>query len=59
MIVGSQADTLPFSRGAVGRTGDTAELFLVDGATHVDLYDRDKAVAPAVAKPADFFGKHL
>ncbi|MET9532526.1 MULTISPECIES: alpha/beta hydrolase [unclassified Streptomyces] len=59
MIAGSEAATLPFSRTAVEKAGDSAELFVIDGATHVDLYDRDEAVTPAVAKLADFFGKHL
>ncbi|WP_399086794.1 alpha/beta hydrolase [Streptomyces sp. BBFR2] len=59
MIAGSRAETLPFSSGAVEKAGDTAELFVVDGATHVDLYDRDEAVTPAVAKLTAFFGKHL
>lgn len=37
MIAGSKAETLPFSQEAVKNAGDTAELFVVDGATHVDL----------------------
>jgi fermentation-respiration switch protein FrsA (DUF1100 family) len=44
---------------AVADSPGHAELFLVDGATHVDLYDRDRYVTPAVAKLVDFFGKHL
>ncbi|WP_324611491.1 hypothetical protein [Streptomyces sp. NRRL S-1521] len=36
-----------------------AELFLVDGSTHVDLYDRDAYVTPAVARLVEFFGEHL
>lgn len=59
MIAGSEAATLPFSQTAVEKAGDSAELFLVDGATHVDLYDRDEAVTPAVAKLSSFFGEHL
>ncbi|MCX5096364.1 alpha/beta hydrolase [Streptomyces sp. NBC_00365] len=59
MIAGTKAETLPFSQNAVAKAGETAELFLIQGATHVDLYDRDEAVDPAVARLADFFGKHL
>ncbi|MER7921424.1 MULTISPECIES: hypothetical protein [unclassified Streptomyces] len=36
-----------------------AELFLVEGATHVDLYDRDQYMAPAAAKLVGFFRKHF
>ncbi|WP_327668722.1 MULTISPECIES: alpha/beta hydrolase [unclassified Streptomyces] len=59
MIAGTEAVTLPFSQGAVEKAGPTAELFTVPGATHVDLYDREKAVGPAAAKLVGFFGKHL
>lgn len=59
MIAGSEAFTLHYSRNAVEKAGGTAELFTVEGATHVDLYDKDEAVTPAVVKLADFFGKHL
>ncbi|MEU5103583.1 alpha/beta hydrolase [Streptomyces sp. NPDC021354] len=59
MIAGTEAATLPFSQGAVAKAGETAELFLIEGATHVDLYDKDKAVTPAVAKLTDFFSRNL
>ncbi len=59
MIAGTEAATLPFSQGAVEQAGPTAELFTVAGATHVDLYDREAAVAPAVAKLVEFFGANL
>ncbi|MET7637826.1 alpha/beta hydrolase [Streptomyces sp. NPDC005438] len=59
MIAGSEAATLPYSQRAVANAGHSAELFVVDGATHVDLYDRDEAVSPAVTKLTDFFGKYL
>jgi len=35
------------------------ELHVVDGATHIDLYDRPPFVTPAVAKLTEFFGRHL
>jgi fermentation-respiration switch protein FrsA (DUF1100 family) len=31
----------------------------IDGATHIDLYDKDEYVTPAVAKLTEFFSKHL
>ncbi|MFJ3661994.1 alpha/beta hydrolase [Streptomyces sp. NPDC090119] len=59
MVIGSDADTGYFSREAVAAAGDDADLFVVDGATHVDLYDKDAYVTPAVARLAGFFGEHL
>ncbi|MEV0081806.1 alpha/beta hydrolase [Saccharopolyspora sp. NPDC050642] len=59
MIAGSEAETLPFSQGAVAKAGDTAELFEIEGATHVDLYDRDEYVTPAAVKLTEFFNQHL
>ncbi|MEV0826832.1 hypothetical protein [Nonomuraea rubra] len=47
------------SREAIERAGEPKELFVIDGATHVDLYDRDEHVTPAVARLAGFFGEHL
>ena len=34
------------------------ELFEVPGASHVDLYDKDEFVTPAVEAIDRFFGKH-
>ncbi|MER6135466.1 alpha/beta hydrolase [Streptomyces sp. NPDC001815] len=59
MIAGSEAQTLPFSQGAVAKAGESAELFVIEGVGHVDLYDKDEAVTPAVAKLASFFSKNL
>ncbi|MFD8215486.1 hypothetical protein ACFV2U_17530 [Streptomyces sp. NPDC059697] len=59
MIAVTEAKTLPFSQGAVAKAGESAELFLIEGASHVDLYDKDEAVTPAVAKLTSFFGKNL
>ncbi|MEV0087677.1 hypothetical protein [Saccharopolyspora sp. NPDC050642] len=51
--------TLLFSQTGVERAGDNAELFIIEGATHVDLYDVDKYVTPAVAKLTQFFNQNL
>ncbi|MEU3619472.1 alpha/beta hydrolase [Streptomyces sp. NPDC006872] len=59
MIVGSEADTACFSREAVAKAGEPKEFFVIDGATHVDLHDRDEYVIPAVAELADFFARNL
>ncbi|MFI1306246.1 alpha/beta hydrolase [Streptomyces sioyaensis] len=59
MIAGTEAATRPFSTQAVARAGRTAELFDIEGATHVDLYDKDEYVSRAVAKLSEFFGAHL
>lgn len=59
MIVGSKADTAYFSEEAIAKAAEPKELFVVDGATHVDLYDLDQYVTPAVGKLDEFFGKGL
>jgi fermentation-respiration switch protein FrsA (DUF1100 family) len=59
MIAGTAADTHVFSETGVDQAGDTAELFDIEGATHVDLYYRDEYVTQAVDKLADFYTTHL
>ncbi|MGV9313379.1 alpha/beta hydrolase [Streptomyces sp. NPDC003691] len=59
MVAGTEADTAYFSREAVDRATGPKELFEVEGATHIDLYDRDEYVTPAVARLAGFFREHL
>lgn len=55
MIAGSDADTLPHSQNAIDRAQEPKELFLVDGASHVDLYDKPEYVTAAVEKMVPFF----
>lgn len=59
MIAGTEAATRGFSEKAVADSPGNAELMLVEGATHVDLYDKDQAVTPAVARLTEFFTKNL
>lgn len=59
MIAGTEAVTRGFSEKAVADSPGNAELHLVEGATHVDLYDRDEYVTPAVARLIEFFRAHL
>lgn len=60
LIAGSIADTGLFSEQAcqLAQRGAT-ELFIVEGATHVAMYDVPEYVDQAVAKLASFFGTHL
>jgi hypothetical protein len=32
---------------------------VVDGATHIDMYDKPQFVTPAVARLTQYFGKYL
>ncbi|MBA8992024.1 hypothetical protein FHW23_003311 [Curtobacterium pusillum] len=59
MIAGTEAVTRGFSEKAIADVGETGQLVLIDGATHVDLYDRDPYVAQAVEELTSFFRKHL
>jgi fermentation-respiration switch protein FrsA (DUF1100 family) len=42
---------------AYAKAREPKELFIVDGATHIDMYDKPQFVAPAVAKLKEFFAK--
>jgi uncharacterized protein len=59
VIAGSKADTLFWSQQVYQKAKEPKELFVVEGATHIDLYDRPQFVTPAVAKLKEFFGRHL
>ena len=39
-IVGERAESAYFSEDAYSKAAEPKELFVVPGATHVDLYDR-------------------
>ncbi|MGE1157123.1 alpha/beta hydrolase, partial [Pseudomonas kitaguniensis] len=41
------------------RVKSQKDLFVVEGATHYDLYDQPEPVAKAVAKLVPFYKKHL
>lgn len=57
MIAGSKAGSRWQSDRAVEAAKGPKELFIVDGATHMSLYDKD--VPKAMPKLTEFFGKNL
>ena len=59
MIVGSEAVTSWMTTDAFAQAKEPKELFRVDGATHVALYDKDEYVTPAVSRLEDFFRTNL
>lgn len=59
VIAGSKADTRFWSEEVYRKAREPKELHIVEGATHIDLYDQPPFVTPAVAKLATFFGRHL
>lgn len=61
MIAGTKADTKYMTDDAFSKaTGtNTKELFLIEGATHIQTYWKPEYVKQAVEKLEEFFGKHL
>ncbi|KAG0074873.1 hypothetical protein BGZ93_001899 [Podila epicladia] len=57
LIAGTRADTLCYSEEAYKLAKEPKELFLIEGATHIDLYDR--GVHQCVPKLKNFFGHQL
>lgn len=59
MLAGTRAVTSWMSVDAFQRATGPKRLHWIDGASHVDLYDRKQYVDPAVDLLADFFTEHL
>lgn len=61
MMAGSKADSLYMTQSAfAGATGaKSKELFLIDGATHIETYWKPDYVKQALGKLAQFFGATL
>ena len=61
MMAGSKADSLYMTKDAFPKATGTKdkELFLIDGATHIETYWVPKYVDIAVAKLASFYGRTL
>ncbi|MFJ2831769.1 alpha/beta hydrolase [Streptomyces sp. NPDC087263] len=59
MAVGREAVTSRMSVEAFPSACGPKELHWIDGASHVDLYDKERHAGPAVAELTDFFRAHL
>ena len=61
MMAGSKADTKYMTDEAFSKATNakSKELFVIDGATHIQTYYKLEYVSKAVAKLVDFFGKNL
>jgi fermentation-respiration switch protein FrsA (DUF1100 family) len=59
LIAGSNADTKIFSDQAYALSKGPKELFVVEGATHIAMYDVPEYVDQAIAKMAQHFRSHL
>ncbi|WP_320197350.1 alpha/beta hydrolase [Agrobacterium sp. rho-13.3] len=59
MIVGTQASSKWMGEEAIELAQEPKELFWIEGATHVDLYDKPQYVTPAAAKLTEFFRANL
>ncbi|MEV8390151.1 MULTISPECIES: alpha/beta hydrolase [unclassified Streptomyces] len=59
LVAGSDAETLSQSEAAYSKAQEPKELFLIEGGTHFDFYDRPEYVDPAVTKIDSFLRTHL
>lgn len=59
LITGSKSDTRYFSEEAYTKANEPKELFVVEGASHVAMYDIPEYVEQAAKKLSEFFGKNL
>lgn len=59
MVVGTRADTKWMAEEAIQAAGEPKELFWIANASHVDLYDKEAYVNPAVARLGDYFRQWL
>lgn len=59
MIVGSEAVTSWMTKEAMDKAKEPKEVYVINGASHVALYDKDQYVSPAVEKLKNFFDKNL
>jgi fermentation-respiration switch protein FrsA (DUF1100 family) len=58
-IVGERAVSAYFSEDAYSKAAEPKELFVVPGASHVDLYDRPEYLNISVPKLDKFFQQYL
>lgn len=61
MIAGSKADSLYMTQAAFTKAVNAKdkEMFLIEGATHIETYWKPQYVSQAVGKLKDFFGRTL
>ena len=59
LIVGSEADTLFYTHNCYEKALEPKEIFTIQGATHVDLYDKPQFVGQVVEKLVSYFSKNL
>jgi fermentation-respiration switch protein FrsA (DUF1100 family) len=59
MIAGTNALTQHMTTKAIDAAEEPKRLHWIDGASHVDLYDKDEYVSQAVAELTIFFETHL
>ena len=59
LIAGSNAGTKYLSEDAYQMAKEPKELYIIPGASHIDLYDRSVFVNTAVDKLAEFYHKYL
>lgn len=59
IISGDKSDTLKYSEAAYEADKGPKELYLIKGATHVDMYDKEPYVSEAVNKLSEFFHLNL
>jgi fermentation-respiration switch protein FrsA (DUF1100 family)/alkylhydroperoxidase/carboxymuconolactone decarboxylase family protein YurZ len=58
-IVGERAVSAYFSEDAYSKAAEPKELFVVPGASHVDLYDRPECMKISLSKLDSFFKEYL
>ena len=58
-IAGSEAGTRWQSEHAYERALEPKDIFIVDGANHFDMYDKEPYVSQAVDKMKDFYNQYL
>lgn len=59
LVVGSKADTLYYTEDCYSKALEPKEIYTIDGATHVDLYDKPEFVNQVVKKLVAYFDKYL
>lgn len=59
LIVGSESSSRTANEASYAAAQEPKELFLVEGASHIDLYDQDRYVTPVANKLAAFFNANI